>query len=150
MFKLKNLSKQAKLALFGYIILILSVFLPYKLSDEEDDNNYYLKERVIYSVIMLLPIFISVFTINCMVTGTSTKGCGSLSWINAVLVFIWALLVFIFSFKLMKDRVGVEDFSNEIEKKKNEPPVKNEDKKATNVSIDTKQGNEPKSSELLN
>ncbi len=144
MFKIKNLSKQATLALVGYIILILSVFLPYKLSDEENDNNYYLKERIIYSIIMLIPIFISVFTINCMVTGASTKGCGPLSWINAILVFIWALLVFLFSFKLMKS--SVEDFSDD---EKDKPPTKNVDKEATNDSIDTVQGRNSTSSELL-
>jgi uncharacterized membrane protein len=143
MFKIKNLSKQATLALIGYIILILSVFLPYKLSDDENDKNYYLKERVIYSFIMLVPIFISIFTINCMVTGSSTKGCGTLSWLNAGAVFIWALLVFIFSFKLMK--TGVEDFAND-----NKPPIKNEDEEATKKSIETVQGSESASSELLN
>jgi hypothetical protein len=98
------ISNQAKFALIGYIILILSVFLPYKLSDDENDTQYYLKERIIYSILMILPIFISVFTINCMVTGSATRGCGLLSWMNGLIVFIWALLTFLFSLTLIKNK----------------------------------------------
>lgn len=95
---LRNLSKQATLALVGYIILIVSVFLPYKVSDEPDNNKYYFSERVIYSIVMLIPILISIYTINCMVLGRKGGGvCGALSWMNALSVFGWALLVLFYS-----------------------------------------------------
>lgn len=129
----KNLSKQGMLAVVGYILLVLSVFLPYKLSDDPLDNKYYFGERFVYVIVMLLPILISVKTIDCMVSGVSggNKMCGVLSWLNSVSIFVWALLVLIFSISMFKAE------------KKNVVTVRSD------YVINTQQGYPTKHSELL-
>ncbi len=138
----KNLSKQAKYALVGYVILIVALFLPYNITDDENDKNYYLKDRIIYVLVLLIPVFISVFTINCMVKGTAATGCGTLSWIHAIAVFVWGLLVLFSALYLTKNGtklVKTEAFDTEAKKA---------EKEASYASLNSVQGEE-NTSELL-
>ena len=109
-----HFSKQAKLAIVGYTILILSVFLPNnriatesELFDPTINNhkNYHFYSRVFYCLAMVLPMLISVYTINCMTMGSIQGGkniCSALSWVNSLSVFVWAILVALLSFSAYK------------------------------------------------
>ena len=95
-------STQAKLAMVGYALLAIAFFLPVK-TPEETVVKYNLKERVLSFLTVLIPIVISVYTINCMVVGVSSGGfpCTLLAWLNSLSVFIWSFLVLLFSLMLL-------------------------------------------------
>jgi hypothetical protein len=140
MYKFKNLSKQASFAVIGYIILLLSIFIPYNISNTPEKYEYNFKERFKYSLLLLLPIALSILTINCMVTGNSIKACGVLSWINSIIVFGWAFLIFLLTFTLVNNK-KIPDYI-EIDEKE----IKNVNK----VNNKTEQGTVLIDSELLN
>ncbi len=103
----KKLSTQAKLALVGYTILVLSIFQPYNnvSNDQIDiDKKYHFYSRVVYSLFMVVPILISVYTINCLTMGSAKGGpvCGVISWVNSITIFFWAALIGIFSLLSIK------------------------------------------------
>ena len=95
-------STQAKLAMVGYALLAIAFFLPVK-TPEETVVKYNLKERVLSFLTVLIPIVISVYTINCMVVGVSSGGfpCTLLAWLNSLSVFIWSFLVLLFTLMLL-------------------------------------------------
>lgn len=112
----KYFSNQAKLAMLGYLLLSISFFIPIK-SPEEKELKYNLSERVLSFVIMLLPIVISVYTINCMVVGVSDGGipCNLLAWLNSLSVFVWSFIILLGTLMLLnttKPVVKKEGFSN--------------------------------------
>ena len=84
-----KISKQMKLTLLGYIILLISIFIPY-----QDTNKkllpYNLKKRIQTFILMLIPISVSLYSINCMVIGK----CELWAWYNSFIIFIWSLIVF--------------------------------------------------------
>jgi len=90
---LPSLSKQAFIALLSYIIVIVALFLPLHPSNNKDlentTNKYNLNNRIVAALILLIPIGLSVYTINCLVVGK----CLTWSWINAIVVAIWSILI---------------------------------------------------------
>jgi hypothetical protein len=99
-----KLSTQAQYALFGYVLVLIAIFLPAKpTTAEETARGYDLPKRLIALVILLLPIALSVYTINCLVVGQ----CSIWSWVNAILVFLWSLLIFGVSIYAMFVKVPV-------------------------------------------
>ena len=101
------LSDPAKLAVLGYGILLLSILLPLNQMRMDETNNvekkYNLGERMFAILFMLIPIVVSILTINCISVGSAKGGlpCSILSWVNAISVFLWSALVFVFSLYLM-------------------------------------------------
>ena len=66
---------------------------------------------------MLLPIVISVYTINCMVVGVSDGGipCNLLAWLNSLSVFVWSFIILLGTLMLLnttKPEVKKEGFDN--------------------------------------
>ena len=109
----KYFSNQAKLAVVGYALLSIAFFLPVK--DPKDPlREYNLSERVLSFLVMLLPITVSVYTINCMVVGTANGGlpCNLLAWLNGLSVFVWCVLVLIFTLLLLNGANTAEKFGN--------------------------------------
>ena len=107
----KYFSKQAKLAVVGYALLSIAFFLPVK--DPADPlREYNLSERVLSFLVMLLPNTVSVYTINCMVVGTANGGlpCNLLAWLNGISVFVWCVLVLIFTLLLLNSSKTAEKF----------------------------------------
>jgi hypothetical protein len=99
-----KLTTQAQYALFGYILVLIAIFLPAKpTSPEETARGYDLSNRLMAFIILLLPIALSVYTINCLVAGQ----CSIWSWVNAILVFVWSLLIFGVSIYAMFVKVPV-------------------------------------------
>jgi len=108
-------SKQAKLAILGYVLLSITFFLPLnKTSDNKEKMPYNFTERLLSFLLMLLPIVISVYTINCMVLGINKGGlpCTLLAWANSLSVFLWCLLFFILTLLLINKGGVPEGFSN--------------------------------------
>jgi|TARA_B110000259_G_C14013847_1_gene400559 hypothetical protein len=109
----KYFSNQAKLAVLGYALLSLAFFLPVK-DPMNPEQEYNIAERALSFIIMLLPITVSVYTINCMVVGTANGGmpCNVLAWLNSVSVFLWCVLVLVFTLMLLNtSNKPAENFS---------------------------------------
>jgi hypothetical protein len=83
-----DLSNQAIAALTGYVLVAIAIFIPIK-SDPKNPESYNVGNRLLVLLTMLIPAVLSVYTINCLVQGS----CEIWSWINAVLVFLWSLLI---------------------------------------------------------
>ena len=115
---LKNLNKyfsnQAKLAIVGYVLLSLAFFLPIK-GPENKEVKYNLSERVLSFAAMLIPIIISVYTINCMVVGVSEGGipCNVLAWLNSISVFVWSFIILLGTLMLLNTSNKVAAPANE-------------------------------------
>ena len=86
-------STQAQVAMLGYIILAVAIMLPVNIEKEE----YNLTERVVSLLMMLLPMVVSIYTINCLVKGSSKGGlpCDVLAWLNSGSILVWSVLVLV-------------------------------------------------------
>ena len=89
----KYFSRQAQVAMLGYVVLAVAILLPVNSQEEE----YNLTERVVSLLMMILPMLVSVYTINCLVRGSSKGGlpCDVLAWLNSGSILLWAVLVLI-------------------------------------------------------
>jgi hypothetical protein len=116
-----KLSKQASVLVVGYIIFVLAVLVPNKISL----TNYDLQTRFQLLLSSIIPVIISVFTVNCLVTGNLVKGCGILSWVNSIVIFLVTIIssVLIFNF-INKEKIEIN--------KKVEIKIENENPKNEN------------------
>lgn len=118
MFNKKYFSTQAKIAVVGYILLILAILVPVPNNSLDKTNDHYnLGERIICILGLMIPMAISVYTINCMVKGISKGGmpCTVLAWLNSLSVVVWCALVLILTLILLlknKKDNGVEEYSD--------------------------------------
>jgi len=89
------LSQQALLAVAGYILVIVAVMLPAQPTYYDDpETSYNVSDRLLVILAMLIPMALSVYTINCLVVGSDGLWCDKWSWINAAIVFVWSVLIF--------------------------------------------------------
>ena len=119
----KNLNKyfslQAKVAIVGYLILIGAILVPLPephLKNNDMKKPYNLGERLVSILGLLIPMVISIYTINCMVKGSSKGGmpCTVLAWLNSVSVLVWASLVLILTLLLLNNgskNVNIEQYT---------------------------------------
>lgn len=96
---LSVLSKPAVLASVSYIILAFVVLLPLGVNDKDNKNTYSLSKRIAIVLIMLIPIALSIYSINCMMVGK----CEIWSWVQAIAIALWVLL-FVIASLLSDDR----------------------------------------------
>ena len=94
-FKL-NVTKPALLAMISYVILSFVILLPLN-NTYTNDAGQAVKDtfwaRVLLVIILLIPIALSVYSINCMVVG----GCHIWAWVQGIIVAFWVLLFIIAS-----------------------------------------------------
>lgn len=89
-----NLSRPAYLAAVAYMIMALVILLPFNVSAgiqpelRELSTGYIFTQRLFIVILMLIPIALSVYSINCFVVGKCVKW----SYINAIIIIIWVLL----------------------------------------------------------
>lgn len=88
--QIANLSKPAFIAAVAYMIMALVILLPFDLSkvDETQPKGYVFTERLFMLILLLIPVGLSVYSINCYVVGN----CVTWSYINAIAVAIWVLM----------------------------------------------------------
>ena len=100
-------STQAQVAMLGYIILAVAIMLPVNIEKEE----YNLTERVVSLLMMLLPMVVSIYTINCLVKGSSKGGlpCDVLAWLNSGSILVWSVLVLVLTLLIYANN-DVEEF----------------------------------------
>ena len=98
---IKNLSRQGRVALIGYVLLVVALLLPVQNPNNTPDYN--LGGRLISILTMVIPMAISVYTINCMVVGVSKGGlpCTVLAWLNSGSVLVWSAFILLFTVVLL-------------------------------------------------
>ena len=84
--------KNPLLLQLSHIVLAFMILLPLNIGEldkkYESNKTYNLQYRLFLVVIMLIPIGLSLYSINCMVSGK----CVMWSYINAIFICIWVLL----------------------------------------------------------
>lgn len=84
----------AIIALVGYIIMAVVILLPfeYPVYNEKDDTTYVVKynfmHRLLTVIIMTIPVALSVYNINCLMSGS----CMVWSYIVSFFVILWVSL----------------------------------------------------------
>ena len=86
--KLPQLSDQAQLALLGYVVVAVALFLPRR-DLPPHRRQPTLMDKVSVLIAMLIPMALSIYTVNCLVAGR----CYIWSWINAGIVVLWSFLI---------------------------------------------------------
>jgi fumarate reductase subunit D len=90
-----ELTHPAVVALVGYVALIIVVLLPFDMYTYDTQERRYVKVqynfmyRLLLALLLMVPFFLSVYSINCMMVGD----CQAWSWIVAILTIIWAFTI---------------------------------------------------------
>lgn len=89
-----QLTTPAIIAFIAYVILALVIILPFEfpLTDQETGKEYVVKydfaQRLIVLLLMTIPIALSIYTINCMMSGN----CILWSYVVSIITAFWVLL----------------------------------------------------------
>ena len=87
-----RLEKPTVIAGIAYLIMVIVILLPLKIgeydSKYEKDGKFDLGYRIILLIILLIPICLSLYSINCMVKGK----CLVWSYVNSVAICLWVIL----------------------------------------------------------
>lgn len=94
------LTKPAILAAIAYFIMALVILLPFNNKNITNTPTYDLKYRSLLLLLMLIPILLSIYSINCFVVGK----CYVWSWVNAIVLCLWVIL-FITATFISNDRL---------------------------------------------
>ena len=91
--KLPELTRPAIIASIAYIILAFMILLPFPssstpLDDDQRPSKYNFGYRLLVLIIMLIPIGLSIYSINCMMVGR----CAVWSYVQAVAIALWVML----------------------------------------------------------
>ena len=88
-----ELTKPAILATVSYLIMAFVILLPLNQTkcDPRDPECSTFSKRVLTVILMLIPIGLSIYSINCMMVGK----CTIWSWVNSIFIAIWVLLFLI-------------------------------------------------------
>ena len=123
----KRFTTQAQVAILGYIILSVAVLLPVNVEKEQ----YNLTERILSLVMMLLPMIVTVYTINCLVVGSNKGGlpCELLAWLNSGSILIWSILVLVLTLLLYGHSGEEEGYLPNWVGEMSEEEFKNKEKK---------------------
>lgn len=84
----KMLSTPAYVASIAYLVLLVIILLTPGVTSTAATPSSTFGSRVMFVIFMLIPIALSVYSINCYVIG----GCYVWSWLNVVGIVIWVLL----------------------------------------------------------
>lgn len=82
------ISTPAYVASFAYLVLLVIILLTPGVADVPSRTSSF-GSRLMFVLFMLVPIALSVYSINCYVTG----GCYLWSWLNVSGIVLWVLLL---------------------------------------------------------
>ena len=110
------LTKPAIIAAIAYVILGFMVLLPFNSSwtvvQSESPNeepiiiqqNQSFGYRVMLLIIMLIPIGLSIYSINCMMVGK----CVVWSYVQAIVIVVWVLMFLTATFLSIESQTKIE------------------------------------------
>lgn len=105
---LSRLSTPASIALVAYVIMAAVILLPFEFPvyDERTQKQYVVKydfwQRVVMLLLMLIPLALSVYSINCMMVGNCEIWSYVVSLISVFWVAIFVLMAFFYTFSSKK------------------------------------------------
>lgn len=86
------LTKPAFISAVAYFVLAFVVLLPLNIGDLDPNypkaQQYNFWNRLLIVLVMLIPIALSLYSINCMMVGK----CVVWSYVNSIFICIWVLL----------------------------------------------------------
>ena len=89
-----NLQAPAYIAAIAYVVMVITILLPFEfpaydeVTGEEYIVKYDLGQRLIALLLMTIPIALSIYTINCMMTGN----CMIWSYVVAIVTVLWVAI----------------------------------------------------------
>lgn len=88
-----HLTKPALLAAVSYLILAFLILIPLdgRKCDPTSPGCFNFGKRFFTLLLMLIPIGLSIYSINCMMVGK----CIIWSWVNSIVIAAWVLLFLI-------------------------------------------------------
>ena len=91
-----TITRPAFLAFISYIVLSFVILMPLN-NTYTDENGRLVTDtfwsRLLLVLVLLIPIALSVYSINCMVVG----GCHIWAWVQGIAIAFWVLLFIIAS-----------------------------------------------------
>jgi hypothetical protein len=87
----------AYLVALAYVVIALIVLLPFDIGNlfdlemlgvRNEPNNYNLGVRLLLLLFILIPMALSVYSINCLIVGQ----CHLWAWIQTVLILFWVVM----------------------------------------------------------
>jgi hypothetical protein len=103
-----KISTPAIISLIAYIVLALVIILPFEfpVTDERTGEvvvvKYDIVERLIVLLLLLIPIALSVYTINCMMSGNCVLWSYIISLISVFWVILFVISAFVYTMRKSK------------------------------------------------
>jgi len=100
-----TITTPAVMALIAYIVLAFVIVLPFEfpVTDQETGQEYIVKydfaQRLIVLLLMLIPIALSVYTINCMMAGNCILWSYVVSFLSVFWVVLFVIMAVIYTMK---------------------------------------------------
>ena len=99
-----HLTIPAIIAFIGYIILALVIILPFKYPVVDDNGEEYVVDydfatRLIILLILAIPIALSVYSINCLMSGQCVVWSYIVALIVVYYIALFVILAFIYTFR---------------------------------------------------
>jgi hypothetical protein len=92
-----NITLPAIVTLVGYLLMVVLILVPFDMSVWDDEQGEYVRlkynvsQRLFIVFLMLFPLILGVYSVNCFVVGN----CTVLSWAVALLTIVWAAAVIV-------------------------------------------------------
>lgn len=103
------LAKPAVLAMVAYIVLAFAILIPLDGSMNCKKNGgetcYDFNKRVMTLILMIIPIGLSIYSIQCMMVGN----CVVWSWVNSIFIALWVLLFLLAVVMTTEKRVATKE-----------------------------------------
>lgn len=106
-----NLARPAYIAAVAYLVMAVIILLPFNVSNtvqpefQELSSGYVFTQRLFIVLLMLIPIALSIYSLNCFVVGK----CVTWSYINAAIVVVWVILFVIAAVLSSRSQVDVAE-----------------------------------------
>jgi hypothetical protein len=103
-----KISTPAIISLIAYIVLALVIILPFEfpVTDERTGEvvvvKYDIVERLIVLLLLLIPVALSVYTINCMMSGNCVLWSYIISLISVFWVILFVISAFVYTMRKSK------------------------------------------------
>lgn len=102
-----TMTTPAIIALIAYVVLAFVIILPFEFPvvDQETGEEYIVKfdfaQRLIVLLLMLIPIALSVYTINCMMAGNCVLWSYVVSFLSVFWIILFVIMAVLYTIKQM-------------------------------------------------
>lgn len=100
-----TMTTPAVIALIAYIVLAFVIILPFEfpVTDQETGKEYVVKydfaQRLIVLLLMMIPIALSVYTINCMMAGNCILWSYVVSFLSVFWIALFVIMAILYTIK---------------------------------------------------